>query len=146
MLDLQKHKQKAAISVVGIITMVGEVKEIPSQNGTFQVQEFAMEYFYGKPDYPYVETLVFQATSRTTRRWDKNANDYVDAPSFIDQFKEKPLQVGEVVSAKCSISGYVNTKFTIPKVILESLWRLKDDDKSTIQLLIEVARQNRAAK
>lgn len=149
MLDLTKFEQKPKIEVIGVITSVGEVKTIPSQNGEFFVQEFGMEIFYGKVEKPYVETLAFQATSKGTRKWDKDTSAYVDAPSFIEQFKTKPLQVGAVVSIKCDVSGYVGAKkgkgYTIPKISLETLWYIKEEEKAQVVVLIETAKANRAA-
>lgn len=149
MLDLTKYGRKPEVITVGVITFAAQPKEIKTQNGSFTVQEFAMESFYGTVEKPYVETIVFQATSKPSRGFNKETQKYEDRPSYVEQFKEKPLCVGDVVSVSISASGYVGTKegntYTIPKMTLEKLWRLFGDEKTLIADCVRIAKDNRAA-
>lgn len=145
-MDLSQFKSKPSAKVLGIITFVGEVKSIPTQNGgQFQVQEFGMECFFGTHEKPYIETIAFQATSKPTRK--KENDTWVEAPSYLEQFSEKPLKVGEAISVTLSLGGYVKAEsgYAIPKITLEYLFRLKQDEATLVKSLLDIVKQAREA-
>lgn len=147
MIDLSKFQKKSKFEGIGLISAIGDLKVIPTQNGEFLVQEYAIDFFYGVVEKPFVDVCCFQVTSRTTRKYDKELSAYVDAPSFIDQFKEKPLTIGTPVSIKCDISGYVGKegKTQIPKITLETIFYHRGEDGKQVTALIELARANRVS-
>ena len=140
--------KKPQFEAIVRITKVGEVKTFPTQNGEFKCQDFGAEVLYGTTEKPYIETISLQATSRKTRAWDKETKTWNEAPSFIQQFSEKPLKEGAVAKITCNVSAFIGDKETevvmIPKVTLETIWFLKNEDKNVVLALLDTAKTNRA--
>lgn len=155
-IDYSQFIQKPKIKVLAVISFVGEIRDFPTQQGgIFTTQDFGAEFIYGKEleTKPYIEAVVFQATSRKTSKLNKSTNEYEEAPSFIEQLKSNPLKVGDVISATMEVSGYIGLNkdsktFTLPKITLDYLFRVTDsadvEKIKTLLIAAKAARQGNA--
>ena len=150
MIELNTHKP--TVNVTGVVTAIGEIQEKPSNNGIFRFQMIGMEILYGKEEMPYIDSFGFQVTNTKTRRKNKQTNTWEDAPSYLAQFEEKPLKIGDVISVRCVTNAYVgggakSSVTVIPKTSLEYLYRHDLNDSRRFNELFSLAlslRQKRA--